>query len=117
MSTQAFMPMGKTVMVAANTTAPIGELVDANLRCSAFRVANPEGNETIFYAFAAGANGAGDARLNAKLPGATATNGNQSIPLPAGAVEVIRAPAGAYFSGITRTAAGGNLYVTPGEGI
>ena len=114
MSGQPYTPQGKTYLIQADTTPPTGVQVlsAGTLQSVTYRIANPEANETIFYSMVA--TSAADAKTLCVLP--TAGTPTYVTPLPPGGVEVVRGPAGAYFSGITRTAAA-KLYVTPGDGI
>jgi hypothetical protein len=122
MSTQPFEPTGRTICVEANATAPLGtQCVGDGMPATTYRVTNDDANQTIFYAMSisppdGSANLAVESRSRALIPAKTST-GNYGVPLPVGAVEVIRGPANAYFSAITRTAAAANLFVTPGEGM
>lgn len=127
MSMQPFTPQGPTILVTANTTAPSGVqcLASGTLPSVSYRVANPEANETVWYSMVTpinpntgqpDANAANNAKALAVIPTGGNTSAKLAIPLPAGGVEVVRGPQGAYFSGVTRTAAA-NLYVTPGDGM
>ena len=115
MSTEPFTPQGNTIMVAANTSAPVGVACNArgSVNVAAYRVANPEANETIWYSMVPFGQ---DAQAAATIPTGGGTNAKNCMPLPAGGVEVVRGPPGALFSGITRTAQA-NLFVTPGDGM
>ena len=115
MSTQPFQPNGPTVLITANATAPSPVQVTPNvatMQSFTYRVANPEANETIFYAMGVSA----EAATASAASIISAGNNRALYPLPAGAVEVVRGPANAFFTGMTRTAAA-NMYVTPGEGM
>lgn len=119
MSIQPFEPTGRTICVEANATAPLGtQVVGDGAQATSYRVTNDDANQTIFYAFSipGESNQPQSARDRAKIPVAGG-NGNYGIPLPVGAVEVIRAPANAFFSGITRSSSAANLFITPGEGM
>ena len=112
-----FLKVGTTSKVAADTTAPSGvqcagdtkQVGTMDLR--QYRVQN-NSTETVFYAYGANAT---VAQTNAVIP-TNATVGGNSMPLSAGAIEVISAPIGQYWSAITVTAAAA-LYVTPGKGV
>jgi hypothetical protein len=113
---QPFLPRGTTSKIAADTTAPAGLRLagDTNttdpMAFMQYRVANG-GTETIYF-FYASTNTA--AQTGAVIP-TNATVGG-AHPLPAGAVEVITAPTGQFWSGITATAAQ-SLFITPGKGV
>lgn len=110
-----FNPCGPTIKVAADSTAPAG--VQASLSGARdkrqFRVHNA-GAKTAWYAF--GTSGA-DAQAKAVIPTGGGAGAKDSYPLPAGAIEVISAPEGSFWSGITATAGSADLYITPGEGV
>ena len=55
------------------------------------------------------------AAAQANAVAATADNPATGVPLVAGAVEVLRFPAGWYFSGVAGAAT--TVYITPGEGL
>lgn len=115
MSMQPFTPTGPTIMVAAATSAPQPTrcVSGGSINSYTYRVANPEANETIWYSMEETPQ---NALANAAIPTGGGTNAKSAMPLPAGGVEVVRGPQGAFFSGITRVAAA-NLFVTPGDGI
>ena len=110
----AFNPHGKTVVVAAAAVAPLGVQVPVDQRFSAqetgqVRVVNA-GTDTVHL-------GVGPTAAAAQDNAVAATAGNPAagIPLLAGAVEILRFPAGWYFSGVAGAAS--TVYVTPGEGL
>ena len=110
----AFNPQGKTVVVAAASVAPVGVQAPVGQRFSAqetgqVRVVN-SGTVTVHF-------GVGPTAATAQENAVAATAGNPAggIPLVAGAVEVLRFPAGWYFSGVASTAT--TVYITPGEGL
>ena len=104
-----FLPLGPTVsFTAATPTAPTA--VQAPVKATEtsvgqFRVVN-DGLVTVFLAF--GATSA-EAISNAN---AVAT----SIPILAGGVEVLRFPAGAFFTGESASSTS-VVYITPGQGL
>lgn len=110
----AFNPQGKTVVVAAAAVAPLGVQAPVDQRFSAqetgqVRVVNA-GTATVHLGV-----GPTAAAAQANAVAATAGNPATGIPLVAGAVEVLRFPAGWYFSGVAGAAS--TVYVTPGEGM
>lgn len=115
MSMQPFTYQGKTIKVSANVSAPapVRCIAGGSLNVATYRVANPEANETIWYTMNVDPVAA---LADAVIPTGGGSSATNAVPLPAGGVEVVRGPAGAYFSGVTRTAAA-NLFVTPGDGI
>lgn len=108
----AFNPQGNTVVVAAAGTAPAGVQVPTDARFQAtgqVRIVNA-GTATVHLGVGATA---ALAQSNAVAP--VAGTSASSIPLVAGAVEVLRFPVGSYFSGLAASAT--TLYITPGQGI
>ena len=110
----AFNPQGKTVVVAAAAVAPAGVQTPVDQRFSAqetgqVRVVNA-GTTTVHLGV-----GPTAAAAQANAVAATAGNPASGIPLVAGAVEVLRFPAGSFFSGAASGAT--TLYLTPGEGL
>ena len=110
----AFNPQGKTVVVAAEAIAPLGVQAPVDQRFNAqetgqVRVVNA-GTATVHL-------GVGPTAAAAQVNAVAATAGNPAagIPLLAGAVEILRFPAGWYFSGVAGGAS--TVYVTPGEGL
>lgn len=110
----AFNPQGKTVVVAAAAVAPLGVQAPVDQRFSAqetgqVRVVNA-GTATVHLGV-----GPTAAAAQANAVAATAGNPAAGIPLVAGAVEIMRFPAGSYFSGLASVAT--TVYLTPGEGL
>lgn len=110
----AFNPQGDTIAIAATTTAPDGVQASTHSRFSAqetgqVRVVNA-GSVTVFLGFGATAE---EAASNAVA--AAAGTPAAGVPLLSGAVEILRFPAGSYFSGYASSAA--TVYITPGQGI
>ena len=110
----AFNPQGKTVVVAAAAVAPVGVQAPVDQRFNAqetgqVRVVNSSTNLVHI--------GVGPTAAAAKANAVAATAGNPAagIPLLGGAVEIMRFPAGWYFSGVAGAAR--TVYVTPGEGL
>lgn len=109
-----FNPQGKTVVVAAAVVAPAGVQAPVDQRFSAqetgqVRVVNA-GTATVHLGV-----GPTAAAAQANAVAATAGNPAAGVPLVAGAVEVLRFPAGWYFSGVAGAAT--TVYITPGEGL
>lgn len=110
----AFNPQGKTFVVAAAAVAPLGVQTPVDQRFSAqetgqVRVVNA-GTSTVHLGV-----GPTAAAAQANAVAATAGNPATGVPLVAGAVEVLRFPAGWYFSGVA--GASTTVYITPGEGL
>lgn len=110
----AFNPQGKTVVVAAAVAPPLGVQAPVDQRFNAqetgqVRVVNA-GTATVHLGV-----GPTAAEAQANAVAAVAGNPAPSIPLVAGAVEVLRFPAGWYFSGVAGAAT--TVYLTPGEGL
>lgn len=109
-----FNPQGETVVVAADAIAPLGVQAPVDQRFSAqdtgqVRVVNA-GMATVYLGV-----GPTAAAAQANAVAATAGNPAAGIPLVAGAVEVLRFPAGSFFSGAASGAT--TVYLTPGEGL
>lgn len=109
----AFNPQGKTVAVAAAAVAPLGVQALVDQRFSAqetgqVRIVNASTNLVHI--------GVGPTAAAAQANAVAATAGNPAagIPLLGGAVEILRFPAGWYFSAV---GAASTIYLTPGEGI
>lgn len=110
----AFNPQGKTVVVAAAVVAPLGVQVPVNERFNPqetgqVRIVNA-GTATVHLGV-----GPTAAAAQANAVAALAGNPAPSVPLVAGAVEVLRFPAGSFFSGAASGAT--TVYLTPGEGL
>lgn len=110
----AFNPQGNTVVVAANATAPVGvqALVDSKFlpqETGQVRLVNA-GTNIVHL-------GVGPTAAIAQANAVAAATGSPAvgIPLLAGAVEIMRFAAGAYFSGVASAAT--TVYVTPGKGL
>jgi hypothetical protein len=111
-----FNPLGDTVVIAADSTAPEGVQVAANVPtpldpgyAAEYRVVNA-GDVTVHL-------GVGTSAAAAQTAAVAATAGSPAagIPLVAGAVEVLRFAPGAYFSG--KAASATTVYITPGQGL
>lgn len=117
MSINAFMPQGNTYVMTANSAAatPVQILSDGNNTSQMYRISNAESGNTVWYAYGASS---GQATANAVIPAAGSGNQTHAIPLPGGAVEVIRATPNAFFTVLTRAAsANANVAITPGDGL
>ena len=110
----AFNPQGETVVIAAAAVAPAGVQVPVYQKFSdhvagQMRIVNASTN-TVHLGY-----GPTAAEAQANAVAALAGNPAPSIPLVAGAVEILRFSAGMYFSGVA--AAASTIYMTPGEGL
>lgn len=110
----AFAPLGETIAITANATAPNGVQALVSERNKAhstgqYRVVNA-GNVIVHL-------GVGPTVAKAKANAEAAASGNPAagIPLLPGAVEILRFSAESYFSGLAASAQ--TLYITPGQGI
>ena len=110
----AFAPLGETIALTANATAPDGvqALVferNKDNTTGQYRVVNA-GTVIVHL-------GTGSTVAKAKANAEAAVSGNPGagIPLLPGAVEILRFSAEAYFSGLAASAQ--TLYITPGQGI
>lgn len=113
---RGFFPSGPTILVAGAATAPTGvhaantnqNTLDAGAQV---RLHNA-GPNLAFVAFATTATGA---QAAAVIPlGGAPTN---VIPLPSGAIEVLTAGKGMYWSAICVASETASVYVTPGDGL
>lgn len=116
MRNDPFVPIGPTSKIAAATTAPTAVQIAGDPTASAgeqrqYRIMN-NGSEAAFYAFGVSAAAAAS---NVVIPTNASVGGN-SYPLPAGAVEVITAPASQFWTAITSTA-NFSIFITPGRGV
>jgi hypothetical protein len=110
----AFAPLGETIAITANATAPNGVqalVLERNKAHSTgqYRVINA-GTVIVHL-------GVGPTVAKAKANAEAAVSGNPAagIPLLPGAVEILRFSATSYFSGLAASAQ--TLYITPGQGI
>ncbi len=109
-----FRPMGLTVVVAANSTAPDGVQapvtgLQAAAETGQIRIVNAGSN--LVHLGVGGTAAAAKANAVAAAAGVPAAG----VPLLAGAVEVLRFSAGMYFSGVASGAT--TVYITPGMGL
>ncbi len=114
----AFNPQGNTVLLAAAAVPPTAVQAPVNTRFSAqetgqVRMVNA-GSATVYLGVGPSA---AIALANATAALSLTANGDSEavIPLVAGAVEVMRLPAGIFFSGLATSAS--TVYITPGEGL
>lgn len=108
----AFLPLGETVVVAADAVAPVGlqaPTTQSPGQAGQYRFVNA-GVNTVFLGVGATA---AAATANAVAP--VVGNPSPAIPLVPGAVEVIRFGEEVYFSGLAVAAT--TLYITPGQGL
>jgi hypothetical protein len=110
----AFNPHGETVVVAAAAVAPLGVQVPVDQRAKPqetgqIRIVNSSSN-LVHLGY-----GPTAAIAQANAVAAVAGNPAPSVPLVAGAVEILRFSAGLYFSGAAAGAS--TVYMTPGEGL
>jgi len=108
----AFLPLGETVVVAADAVASAGVQALSTQspgQAGQYRIVNA-GTNTVFLGVGATA---AVATANAVAP--VAGNPSPAIPLVPGAVEIVRFGEEVYFSGLA--AAATTLYITPGQGL
>ena len=109
MSTNAFTPLGNTVVFTAATSAPTPvQALSNTLGGNQYRIIN-SGNVVVFL-------GLGTTSTNATTNTAVISTTGQSIPLLAGTDEILTFVPNAYFTGITSTSTA-VIYVTPGDGM
>ena len=110
----AFAPLGETVAITANATAPNGVQALVSERNSP----NSPGQYRVVNAGAAIVHlGVGSSAAKAAANAVAAASGNPAagIPLLSGAVAVLRFGPESYFSGVAASAQ--TVYITPGQGI
>jgi len=110
----AFSPLGETIVVAADATAPAGIQATVYAKfdpqnAGQYRFVNA-GTNTVFLGTGASA---AEATANAVAP--IAGNPSPAIVLLPGAIEILRFNQSTYFSGLA--AAATTIYITPGQGI
>lgn len=110
----AFNPQGETVVVAAAAIAPAGVQAPVYQRAQPqetgqIRVVNASTN-LVHLGY-----GPTAAIAQANAVAALAGNPAPSVPVVAGTVEILRFPAGSFFSGVAGAAS--TIYLTPGEGL
>ena len=110
----AFAPQGNTVVVAANTAAPSGVQAPIQTRFSGqdtgqVRIVN---TSAVIVHLGIGSTAA-EAATNAVA--AAAGSPAAGIPITAGATQILRFQSGAFFSGLSASAA--NVFITPGQGL
>jgi len=109
MSTNAFTPLGNTVVFTANTSAPSPvQAVSNTLGGNQYRIIN-SGNVVVFL-------GLGNTSSNATNSATVVSTTGPAIPLLPGTDEILTFVPNAYFTGITSTNTA-VIYVTPGDGM
>jgi hypothetical protein len=110
----AFAPLGKTIVVAAAASAPVGIQAPVYVKFNTqsagqYRFINA-GTTTVFL-------GTGPTAASAAAASVAPVAGTPSdaIVLVPGAVEILRFNKDTFFSGLSSAAA--TVYVTPGQGI
>ena len=110
----AFTPLGKTIVVAAAASAPVGIQSPVYARfdpqnAGQYRFINA-GTTTVFLGTGPSA---AEATANAVAP--VAGTPSAAIVLVPGAVEILRFSQDTYFSGLASSAT--TVYITPGQGL
>lgn len=109
MSTNAFTPLGNTVVFTAATSAPTPvQALSKTLGGNQYRIIN-SGNVTVFL-------GLGSTSANATSNAVVVTSTQSSIPLLPGTDEILSFVPNAYFTGITSSGSAA-VYITPGDGL
>jgi hypothetical protein len=109
MSTNAFTPLGNTVVFTAATSSPTPvQALSNTLGGNQYRIIN-SGNVVVFL-------GLGATSTNATTNTAVISTTGQSVPLLPGTDEILTFVPNAYFTGIT-SANTAVIYVTPGDGM
>ena len=109
MSTNAFTPLGNTVVFTAATSSPTPvQALSNTLGGNQYRIIN-SGNVVVFL-------GLGNTSTNATTNTAVISTTGQSIPLLPGTDEILTFVPNAYFTGTTSTGTA-NIYITPGDGM
>jgi len=111
-----FAPLGNTVVIAADSSAPTGVQVTTNASVAAdpgyaaeYRIVNT--TDTLVHL------GVGTSAAAAQAAAVAATAGNPAagIPIAPKTVEILRFAPGSYFSG--KAASATTVYITPGQGL
>lgn len=109
MSTNAFTPLGNTVIFTAATTAPTPvQGLSRTLGGNQYRILN-SGNVTVFL-------GIGPTAADATANAVTITTTAGSYPLLPGTDEILTFAPNWYFTGATASGTA-VCYVTPGDGL
>jgi hypothetical protein len=108
-----FVPVGSTALIAANFVAPsgvqlVGDTAAPPMTFRQYRVMN-NGNQTAFVTFASSAAAAATACV---IP-TNANVGAASFPLPAGAIEIMTAPVGQYWTGTCAVNTPVSVFISP----
>jgi hypothetical protein len=109
MSTNAFTPLGNTVVFTASTSSPTPvQSVSNTLGGNQYRIIN-SGNVLVFL-------GLGNTSANATSNATVISSTGGAVPILPGTDEILTFVPNAYFTGITssNTAV---VYVTPGDGM
>lgn len=113
-TSQAFSPLGNTVVISSAATAPTGLQVSVSISeapeySRQYRVINA-GGVTVHL-------GVGSTAAAAQSAAVAAAAGTPAagVPLLPGATEVITFPQNSYFSGYS--ASNATVYITPGRGL
>lgn len=111
----SFTPLGNTVLLVGNSTAPTGiqAPVSSGLGASQYHIVN-SGTQIVFLSYASTA---ALAQSGAVIPTGTGANATTVIPILPGSGAVYSLPSGSFFSAITPAAGATNIYITPGEGM
>ncbi len=110
-----FIPQGETFVIPAAAAASVGVQVPVYPKYGydpkgQYRIVNASAN-TVFLAWG---NTASEAQT--KAVAAVAGNPSETVVLVAGAVEILRFPVDAFFSGLAPAGAS-TVYMVQGEGI
>lgn len=110
-----FEPLGNTILVAADATAPSGAATVTTARSAApmiqFRIFNSHATVLAHVAFA---ETAALALAAAVVPTGSASNAKAAYGVPPMGVEIITAPRDSFWSGISASAV--SVFITPGVG-
>lgn len=111
----AFTPLGNTVLLVGNSTAPTGiqAPVSSGLGASQYHIVN-SGTQIVFLSYAATA---ALAQSGAVIPTGTGANATTVIPIMPGVAAIYSLPSSSFFSAISAVAGASNIYITPGEGV
>lgn len=111
----AFYPLGKTIKVAADTTAPIGvqALADSGQKAEQYQIANL-GASAVRVGWGTSAV---LAQTNAAVPTGTGDDATYAIWLPPGAILILSRPDQTYWSALSVAGSHTGVEITPGRGI
>ena len=109
MSTNAFTPLGNTVVFTAAATAPTPvQALSVTLGGNQYRILNA-GNVTVFL-------GIGNTSANATANAVAVTSSQASYPLLPGTDEILTFAPNWYFTAATASGTA-TIYITPGDGL